>query len=136
MMNNNDNKVTTKVGPQLSEILVDIKDAYDSVCRTDEAVNYFSSTQGESLEPEESLELEEYVDQVEVRELIWRASYAAISLYHNVCKYAAYARAYAEALSSCGIDINKILDQNRVETIRESLKKAAMGMPASAATNQ
>ena len=122
MVNLNDDKLETKVEPALSEMLADIKDAYDGVRFAGDLINYIDTDSDEMIDP------------VETRELFVKSSCIVDDLFRCVCKYAGYVRAYQEILNGCGIDIGKRVDPHvfadRSRKIRESLKMAALETPA------
>lgn len=101
----NDDKLTNTL-EYMAEMLLDIKAACKGVRVEDSMYHCYD------------------IDREEAREVIIDT---AEKLCRCVCEYAAYTKAYEEALNACGIDIRKCLDQNGFEAlsgmIRESLEK-------------
>ena len=90
----------------MAEMLLDIKAACKGVRVEDSMYHCFD------------------IDREEAREIIVST---AENLCRCVCEYAAYTKAYEEALSACGIDVRQRFDPDRFDalacTIRESMEK-------------
>ena len=108
----------SELGAELSDNIADVRDAFEGLRITDDGLDYVD------------------IDPAEARELI---TDTAKDLCDGVCQFAAYAKAYEEALRARGIDFKKLVDPNKfkafVSRIRRSLEKSVYELSESDAAN-